>query len=703
MSGLIYWNPSQNDSSHRDAHEGNTSDWKHFSKLPNNEILAAYEDDFGFVWMPTPHGLIQFQISTGLSKIYSVAQGLTDSGFQEYAHAVAEDGTLYLGGYNGFNIFHPRNFKNVNFNSQVPLIITDFEQHNVETGKIEYHLEQMMDKKEIVMRPGEKIFNIRVTPSDYLAADKPHFAYKIEDYTEEWQETESNLIRIVGLPFGEYVLKIKGRMNDGLYAEPELKIPIRVLRPFYLKGWFVTFCALTLGLTLFVFFKRKTQNLIKQQKILELSVLKATETIPNKNESLEKDKQTIKLQAEELKQMDQLKSRFFANISHEFRTPLTLIIEPLRQIISKPTKEGWLRKIQLVERSSQKLLTLVNQLLDLAKLEDNRMTLDLRRGDILDTLRPIYQSFMPLADKKRIGLKFVVDKDLEPFYFDKDKIEKVVNNLMSNAVKFTKVGSCELRVEASRLKRQSLPNSQIIENLSITVSDTGFGIPQNELSKIFDRFHQADTSSTRNVEGTGIGLALTKELVELMGGEIAVESEIDKGSTFVVKLPMLREGVEITGTVDVQKSIELTDLHEIEPKLKGPISALSVIESIQSSPLGYTDRHLILLIEDNAEMRQFIKESLHKKYQIVEASNGEEGIKKAVELIPDLVVSDVMMPKKDGFELTDNLKNDEKTSHIPIVLLTAKSAIESKIKGFEKRCRCLLDQAFSHRRVRSTN
>ena len=664
-SGLIRWKPF----------EDNT--FKHYKNLPTIEILAAYEDDYGFVWMSTPQGLIQFQISTEKFKKYTEVHGLTNKGFQEYAHTKSADGTLFLGGYEGFNIFHPKDFKEVNFEPEMPLIITDFEQHIREGDTIEYRLEALINTAEIILHPGEKFFNIRVMLSDYRAAKKHDFAYKIEGYAEEWQETESNLIQIIGLPYGNFVLKIKGQTQDGLYAKPELEIPIRVLRPFYLQRWFLILATLISVLSVFLFFKIRTEQLIKQQKVLEQAVKEATETIRLKNESLKKDQKIIEQQAKELKRLDKLKSRFFTNISHEFRTPLTLIIEPLRQIISKPRAEEWLSKIKLAERNSRKLLRLVNQLLDLAKLEDGKISLDLRSGDISETIRPIYQSFLPLSEKKNIRLKLKIEKGFKPFYFDKGKVEMIVDNLMSNAIKFTNEGNVKLSVGKTENK------------LQIKVTDSGIGISKSNLPKVFDRFYQTDASSTRENEGTGIGLALTKELTELMGGSIQVESELNIGTTFIVWLPIiLRNDQNLPNKESVKSGKNFNEENTLSITIEAPLSSTH-----HPSFITYHSK-ILLLIEDNPEMRQFIKHSLPKDYQIVEASNGQEGIKKATELIPDLVISDVMMPQKDGFEVTDFLKHDERTSHIPVILLTAKSTSESKIKGLKRGADAYLTKPF---------
>ena len=339
--------------------------FKHFNTdkgLPTNELFAAYEDDYGFVWIPTPHGLVQFQVSTGLSKNYTKADGLSNSSFQEYAHARSPDGTFYFGSYEGFNIFHPKDFKEVELVPDVPLIITDFEQHLDETDKIEYSLEEILEKGEIVLQPGDKFFNIRVAMEDYREAEHHQFAYKIAGFQEEWSEDRSNLIRISGLPYGEYVLKIRGRLHNGLLAEPMLEIPVKVPKPFYLQIWFIVLAIAGFLLSVFLFYIWRTRSLKERQKELETSIAEATQTIRQKNEAL--------------KNLDKVKSRFFANVSHELRTPLTLILGPLASVLKgKRLDKKDTSMVKLSQINAKGLLQLVNEILDLTKMDSGKIAL----------------------------------------------------------------------------------------------------------------------------------------------------------------------------------------------------------------------------------------------------------------------------------------------------------------------------------------
>ena len=452
------------------------------------------------------------------------------------------------------------------------------------------------------------------------------------------------------------------------------------------------------------------------------------------NAELEKTEQQLRMnlaaeEAQRLSELDRMKTNFFSNITHEFRTPLTLMIEPLRRVLPKIKDPEVLENVQLAEKNSRQLLGLVNQLLDMAKIESGQMGLDLRRGDIGATVRGVFERFLPLAEKR--GIQLVLSKlpaDLPEFDFDTGKVELILNNLISNALKFTPNGGKvrltidDLRFtigdgglaskvgenptsDPSKVAKDTKPNIGNPEirplqgdkksEIAIRVSDTGIGIPPDQLDKIFDRFYQVDSSHTRAGEGTGIGLALSKELAELMGGRILVESEVGKGSQFTFVVPTVGATLAV--------ALDAVALDAIDPDMATPIKTA---QNEGSTPTKTTfpptstrtvpsEAPIVLLVEDNVELRNFIKRSIGETWQVVEASDGEEGLKKALDLVPDLVVSDVMMPRKDGLTLLDELKANELTAHIPVVLLTAKSAIESKLKGLRHGADDYLTKPFS--------
>jgi signal transduction histidine kinase/DNA-binding response OmpR family regulator len=367
-------------------------------------------------------------------------------------------------------------------------------------------------------------------------------------------------------------------------------------------------------------------------------------------------------------ELDRLKSRFFANVSHEFRTPLTLILGPLDEMISKIELPGMKKQLKVMQRNAGRLLDLVNQLLDLSKIESGKLQLSVTRSDIISVIRGVSMSFHSMAEQKHINLQLDIKPDYLELNYDREKLETIMTNLLSNAFKFTPVHgqiiiSTLVQPEKDYDKRS---------HLSIVVSDSGSGIPEEEINLIFNRFYQSDHNQLLQQEGSGIGLALTKELVELHGGMISAQSQPGKGTQIRVTIPMDIELTESIQTIDQSfESEKASTTHEIND---------GELESVTG---GDHNLPLVLLIEDHVDVRNYIQEILGKHYRVLIAEDGEKGVSIAYESIPDLIISDVMMPKKDGFEVCRELKQDEKTSHIPIILLTAKSESEDKIEGLE--------------------
>ena len=412
----------------------------------------------------------------------------------------------------------------------------------------------------------------------------------------------------------------------------------------------------------------------------------------------------------EKEETDKMKSRFFANISHEFRTPLTLILGPAEKILADDSDDVK-KEATIIKRNSKRLLQLINQLLDLSKLEAGKLKLEASNGNIVSFVKGAALSFESLAESKDISLKIHADKEFIEMYFDKAKMMKILTNILSNAFKFTpeegkitvsitnnksnNVISRESSTEKSpRYGNEISPfgrNDKTKRFVEIKIRDTGIGIAQEEIPKLFDRFYQVDSSHTREYEGTGIGLALTKELIELHHGKIKVESEKGSWTEFTLEFPIGKEHLdeyEIVEEKESKEAVILTpllrgkNLPEEIVKLDQRKDSLSQVPQNDNAMNG--DKTIVLVVEDNYDMRQYIRESLDDNYFIEEAVNGEQGVRKAEKIIPDLIISDMMMPKMDGNELVRILKNDEKTSHIPIILLTAKAGQENKLEGLER-------------------
>lgn len=418
--------------------------------------------------------------------------------------------------------------------------------------------------------------------------------------------------------------------------------------------------------------------------VLALAVLDGLRRYEIKRTRLKHQRELEQVEAEKLRELDKMKSHFFANISHEFRTPLTLLLGPIEKWREKAQGEDLQKDLGMMQRNARRLLRLINQLLDISKLEAGSMKLRATRGNIVTFAKGIAQSFQSVAANKNIMLRIESASEEIELYFDRDKMEKILSNLLSNAFKFTaEGGEVSLSLRRNPLSNQidsSLKNAPRNDMLKLIVTDTGIGIPEEELQHIFDRFYQVDGSHTRDQEGTGIGLALVKELVEVHHGTISVRSEIGKGTEFTIQIPLglahLRDEEILQQPIETVKQVKVTELEA---------------SAVSEDTLGQTDEErkhaenesITLVVEDNSDVRSYMREYLDPAYKVLEARDGNEGVKIAIDTIPDLIISDVMMPKMDGYELCRILKLDEKTSHIPIILLTAKAGTESKIKGLE--------------------
>jgi len=466
---------------------------------------------------------------------------------------------------------------------------------------------------------------------------KTVYQYQLVGYDKDWSEWSAETYKdYTGIPAGIYRFRVRAKNLYGLVGEPA-EIEFRVLPPFYLSTWAWLLYALLFALALWGIWKAQLKRLEKKHAL--------------------KIKQ---LEYEKLKELDQLKSRFFADISHEFRTPLTLILGPLEQLSEEEKRPGIIRHYKVMEANARRLLRLINQLLDLSRLDAGKMQLDMQEADLIPLLKGCAFAFESLAASKNIRLQVECAVPAAVLSYDRDKMEQVFTNLISNALKFTPEGGT-VQVRAVAIETNS--------TLRIEVSDTGIGIAEDQLPLVFERFFQSNAGSRLHASGSGIGLALTKELTQLHGGSIGAESRPGQGSVFFIELPVrsfvAREAApeNPTGTIETL----------VQPSL--PTDA--------GVPELNADNTL-LLVEDNPDMRVFIRDILAGQFRVIEAADGQEGVEKALEHIPDLIVSDVMMPGMDGLELCDALKNDERSSHIPIILLTAKADLDSRIAGLRR-------------------
>jgi signal transduction histidine kinase/ligand-binding sensor domain-containing protein/DNA-binding response OmpR family regulator len=627
-------------------------------------VRALLEDDAGNLWATTPNGIVSINPQRDSIRWFGANYGIpSGEDFFFGASYKSPDGSMFFGSMGKYFQFRPQD---VLTSQPIPplLNITALRVHNqpvypAPEGPLR---EGLARAKAIYLTHNQSVFSLDFAAIDFRYPQLHQYSYKLDNYDLDWRPVGSErTANYYNVPPGAYTFRVKAANSDGVWVEKA--IALLITPPWWRTAWAYALYAFTLvGL-----FYGGWKTLLRRERLKTARKLQA-------------------LKAEQALEMDRLKSSFFANISHEFRTPLTLIMSPLETWLGGGAENSAYRvQFQRMHRNARRLLELVNQLLDLSKLEAGKMSLDTQPVDLIYFLHRITASFSSLADSRQLTFQATMPEGSLWVQADTDKLEKIVTNLLSNAFKFTPdQGAIALLMRVSALPADH-PNSaeKAVLLTEFTVQDNGIGIAVEHQERVFDRFHQVDNSLTREQEGSGIGLALTRELVELHGGTIRVTSELGQGSHFTVCLPL-----ELLHPAQVnQLPVNPEPMPPTHPAPAGePVEILepnSLVSEVmeEASPAV----PLVLIVEDNADLRQFIRLSLRENLvcRVLEAANGQEGYRLAQEHLPDLVVSDVMMPQMDGIELCRRLKTDEKTSHIPVILLTAKASGDSKVAGLQ--------------------
>jgi signal transduction histidine kinase/DNA-binding response OmpR family regulator len=623
-----------------------------------------------------------------------------------------DDDSVWFGSADGLIRYNPRIKKN--YQHEFQAIIRKVEMINKKTSFFEGHQSNPTNKsKPSFLTLKYKHRNLHITVAAPFFEDESRTTYQcfLEGHDKDWSSwTSETHGDYPDLSPGFYTFRVRAR-NIYEHLSSEDVFQFKILPPWYRTWWAFLCYAIGFFLVIYLAVKWRSRKLEQEKKHLEQIINERTKEIGDKNQQLEKQTLQLKNQSEQLKEMDKVKSRFFANISHEFRTPLTLIMGPLEQILSDSKDKELKQKAGLMLRNSKRLLTLVNQLLELARFDSGKMTLQASLQNIVSFLKSIVASFESLAIQQKLELIFQAEAEDISLYFDSEKLERVIFNLLSNAIKFTPPeGKIMVTVNKNLTKETNFPDG----SLDISVRDTGIGILESQLEHIFERFYQASGSYENQQKGSGIGLALTKELVVLHHGEIHVRCSTGKegktsGTEFIVRLPMGKEHLkhgEIVDTPIPETKTPPLSIYKDKEFYEFPGLAIDTIkkeeEAVEKVGSDESDavaeeakgidieieseiqgKNIILVVEDSIDMRNYIKCSLEPLYQVIEAANGKEGIQKAREIIPDLIISDIMMPEANGYELLGVLKRDITTSHIPIILLTAKASEESVIQGLE--------------------
>jgi signal transduction histidine kinase/DNA-binding response OmpR family regulator/streptogramin lyase len=612
--------------------------------LANNLVCAILEDDSGNLWISTGNGLSKFNPATETFRNFGISDGLAGSFFNYRSAYKNKKGEMFFGSDFGLNVFHPNNIKD---DPDPPLVqIANISLFNKPGERLKFD-GFISELNEVKLSYDQNDLRFDFVGLHFSEPARNTYKYILEGFDRDWVDagTQRNAV-YTNLDPGEYVFKVTAANRDGVWNEEGTSILVIITPPWWATTWAYIIYALII-----------------------LSVIYFTWKLQLKRIRIKHDYEMSKFEAEKMHEVDELKSRFFANISHEFRTPLTLIFGPAKDVLEETNEPKTKKNVGIIKSNASRLYNLVNQLLDLSKLESGKMKLEVSEQDIIPMLKGIFLSFTSFAERKKITLKFNTIEESLKVYIDRDKVEKIINNLLSNAFKFTpEGGKIDFIVE------------KLISEVEIRITDNGIGIPKERIDKIFDRFYQVDGSHTRQGEGTGIGLSLTKELVELHKGKIKVESKEGEGTTVMLQLPLGKDHLKPEEIVE--KGIQ-----EEAPQVVEEIEFISETNNVKDKTeidvLLEMEKPLLLIVEDNSDVRSYIISHLEEDYRIQEAVDGEDGLEQALNHIPDLIISDVMMPKMDGFQLCNKLKTDEKTSHIPIIMLTAKATSKDKIKGYE--------------------
>lgn len=610
--------------------------------LPNDVVYQIVEDDDRFLWLTTNNGLVRFDPKTMEMKVFSTANGLPTNQFNYRSGFKDEAGNIYLGSINGFVAFDPRTFAE---NRQVPAVaITDFLLFNkeVSVGETDSPLKSSITfSDKVVLTADQNSFSFRIAALSYQAPRMNKLMYKLEGFDEGWLTIgESPLVTYSNLGYGDYVFKVKASNSDGVWNEQETSLHLSILPPFYLSGWAYCFYVLFfMGCLVCVIFYFKRRNYRKQHRQMEM------------------------LEQEKEREVYHAKIDFFTNVAHEIRTPLTLIKGPLENIILKKEVDSETKEdLYIMKQNTERLLNLTNQLLDFRKTETRGFRLNFTECDVVAVLRETYLRFTSLAKQK--GLDFILELPQECFMADvnQEALTKIISNLLNNGVKY-----------ASTYLRIFLETDEKV--FHIRTFNDGEMIPDTMKEEIFKPFVRLDKEDEVTT-GTGIGLALSRSLAELHQGSLMMEKG-EEVNCFCLTLPVNQDSTITLSAENVSQVEENScgwEQEETDTKEKKP---------------------MILVVEDNPDMLAFVRKQLTTEYSVLTAMNGIEALAALDNHYVNLVVSDVMMPQMDGFELCKTIKSDLSYSHIPVVLLTAKTNIQSKIEGLELGADAYIEKPFS--------
>lgn len=618
--------------------------------IADNVICAILEDESKNLWVSTANGLSHIVISTNpktgeyhfIPSNYDERDGLQGADFNERSAYRTSAGDLIFGGTNGYNRVSPGRIK---YNQNRPnLVFTDFLLFNKPVIIDSQYFNRVILEKSISQTQvidlyhRMNIFTIQFSALNYLQPAKTTYAYKLEGFDQDWVRTQglNPSATYTNLDEGSYTFLVKAANNDGYWSENPIALTINIHPPFWKSNWAVlVYYLMITGIILLV------AGIMRQRIRSRFQITQE------------------RLEAKRTRELDQMKLRFFTNISHEFRTQISLIVTPLDKLIRQSEDDDTRKALKMISRNANKLLQLVNQILDFRKMDAKGHKLNLAIGDAVLVIREICHTFAETYEKKNISLTFSATSEEIRMNFDEDKLSKIVSNLLSNAYKFTPEGGrIDVKITFATVNNEP--------QLRVSIADTGIGVKEELRAQIFERFFQVNVPETK-ATGSGIGLHICKEFVELHGGTLWMEPNHEQGSIFIFTIPLVN-----TNTTDLE-------IHEVVETLSPGFLDMDGADLTETTRRKQT----ILIVDDNEDFRIFLRDNLQEFFNVLEAENGKKALEISFEQIPDMVISDVMMPEMDGYELCKALKSDVRSSHIPVILLTARTANEHIVQGLE--------------------
>jgi signal transduction histidine kinase/DNA-binding response OmpR family regulator/ligand-binding sensor domain-containing protein len=601
------------------------------SGMPNNVVYAIIDDLKGNLWLTTDNSIVRFNKANRLFEVFGKGNELENVEFSEAAAWRLSSGEICFGAKSGFYSFNPEVVQRKKINA--PLVFTRLLLFNkevlIEEGKKALLKRQLDETSEIKFSHRQNVFTIEFATLDMRSPEKIHYAYRLEGFEENWNYVENkHFATYTTLPAGEYTFRVKSTDSEGYWLENERTIRLKILPSFWQSSFarvmYVMLVLFIFLLTLYIF----------------LTIFKLKNSV-----AIEK-------------QMAEMKLRFFTDISHELRTPLTLVSLPVDNLLNEKLDTSIKEQLMLMRRNLDKVLTLINQILDFRKLQNNKMRLTVEEVNFGEFVKNACQNFNEIAHSRSIDFKVMDETDNALVWIDAERFDSIIYNLLSNAFKFTEPGK---KITVRTFLRQN--------KMVLSVADEGIGIAREKINFIFDRFFSVPALRNIAQKSTGIGLDLVKKLVDLHRAAILVESQPGKGSTFEIEVQM---GIEhFSGDDDILISDQTHSTPEIHD------------DEAEPSEQGQLVIPLILIVEDNDELRQFLRTTLKNNYRVEEAENGLVGWEKTEHLMPDIIIADLRMPEMDGLQLLENVKSDKRTSHIPVIMLTAVTDMENKLAGMK--------------------